>query len=77
MEAACIPDVIAVRGVEQDLFEVECANHHQVDFDEKMRKLSRVTDCINVIGPNRKVLAKLKKTSGHLDRNRRQKRSAS
>lgn len=71
---ACIPDVIAVRGVEQDLFEVECANHHQPDFDDKMRKLARATKCINIIVPNRKVLAKLKKqvdswiaTDGRID----------
>ena len=58
----CIPDVVGLRKGEMDLYEVECGNHHQADFDNKLNKLTRVTKCINIVGPNRKVVTnKLKK----------------
>ncbi len=58
----CIPDIVGSRIGDWDLYEVECGNHHQADFDKKLNKLARVTKCINIVGPNRKVVTnKLKK----------------
>lgn len=54
----CIPDVVGLRKGEMDLYEVECGNHHQADFDNKLNKLTRVTKCINIVGPNRNVVTK-------------------
>ena len=52
----CIPDVMGLRKGAMDLYEVECGNHHQADFDKKLNKLTHVTKCINIVGPNRKVV---------------------
>ena len=57
----CIPDIMASRAGQVDVFEVECGNHHQPDFDSKLDKLARVTDCIHIVCPNRKVVEKVKK----------------
>lgn len=58
----CIPDVMGLRKGEMDIYEVECGNHHQADFDNKLNKLARVTKCINIVGSNRKMVTnKLKK----------------
>ena len=54
----CIPDVMGLRTGEMDFYEVECGNHHQADFDNKLNKLARVTKCINIVGPNRNVVTK-------------------
>lgn len=57
----CIPDIVGSRIGDWDLFEVECGNHHQADFDKKLNKLARVTKCINIVGPNRKVVTNILK----------------
>ena len=44
-----------------DLYEVECGNHHQADFNNKLNKLTRLTKCINIVGPNRKVVTNILK----------------
>lgn len=61
----CIPDIRAIRAGQVDVFEVECGNHHQADFDQKLDKLARVTDCIHIVCPNRRVVEKVKKQVDH------------
>lgn len=55
---ACIPDVIGVRGVNRDYFEVECGNHNQRDFDEKCNKLKSITKSIIIVTQNRDTATK-------------------
>lgn len=50
---ACIPDVIGIRGVQRDYFEVECGNHNQRDFDDKCNKLKVITKNIIIVTQNR------------------------
>ena len=57
----CIPDVVGLRKGEMDLYEVECGNHHQADFNNKLNKLTRLTKCINIVGSNRKVVTNILK----------------
>lgn len=56
-----IPDVVGLRKGAMDLYEVECGNHHQADFINKLNKLTRLTKCVNIVGPNRKVVTNILK----------------
>lgn len=53
-----IPDVICCMENGVEYYEVECGNHHQSDFNEKLNKMRSITQNLFIIAPNRETVEK-------------------
>lgn len=56
-----IPDVIGKSGDKFDLYEVECGNHNQADFNDKCNKIMSVSRKIIIVGQNRDIVTRILK----------------
>lgn len=56
-----IPDVIGKSGVKFDMYEVECGNHNQADFNDKCNKIMAVSRKIIIVGQNRDIVTRILK----------------
>lgn len=56
-----IPDVIGIRENKFDLYEVECGNHNQADFNDKCNRIMAASRKIIIVGQNRERVTKILK----------------